>query len=258
MIPTLRTMKDRLRAGAVHLGLSALVALGAVAVIFLLWYPESLAQTQGVSRLVLVLIAVDVTIGPLITVLIFNRAKKSLPFDLAVIACLQLGALLYGLHAIFIARPAIIAYNVDRFDVVPALDVEPQSLEKAQAAGKPGLPWWGPRIVYAQLPDDREARTSLLFSAAIGGPDLPQMAEWYEPYAEGREVVVKRARPLAELRDINGMDAQTWTRFIESFGRTERELAYLPLRAKIKDGAVIVDAHTAEILRITLLEPKWD
>ena len=62
----------------------------------------------------MILIAVDVTVRPLITVLIFNRNKKSLRFDLTVVGCCQLAFLAYGLHAIHTGRPAIIAYNVDR------------------------------------------------------------------------------------------------------------------------------------------------
>lgn len=248
----------RLKAGSIHLGISFLIALAAAALVFLIWYPAPLAEAQGVSRLVLVLIGVDVAIGPLITVIIFNRAKKSLRMDLAVVACLQLAALLYGLHSIFIARPAILAFNVDRFDVVPALDVDPASLKKARAAGKPGLPWWGPRIVVALLPTDREERNSLLFSAAGGGPDLPQMAQWYEPYAAvAREEVIKQIRPLSELREVNHLDSSAWEALLASLGRRESEIGYLPLSAKIKDGAVIVDTKTAAILKVALLQPKW-
>lgn len=248
---------ERVRASLIHLLISAAIALSAMALIFRIWYPDALAEMQGVSRLVLVLVAVDVTIGPLITLIIFNRAKRSLRFDLATVACLQLAALVYGMHAIFVARPAIIAFNVDRFDVVPALDVAPQSLERALAAGKPGLPCCGPRVVFAQLPSSADERKTLMFSAAFGGPDLPQMAEWYEPYETGKDDVTQHVRPLAELQEINGLDNEAWASFVEALGRPETELGYLPLRAKVKDGAVIVDTRTAEIIRITVLEPKW-
>ncbi|MFA5941876.1 MAG: TfpX/TfpZ family type IV pilin accessory protein [Sinimarinibacterium sp.] len=251
------SMRDRLRAGGTHLAVCSVIALLTMALIFLGWYPAPLAQAQGVSRLLLILVAVDVTVGPLITVLIFDRAKKSLSFDLAVIACCQLAFLLYGLHAIFAGRPAIIAYNVDRFDVVQAQDVDRQSLERSIGAGKAGLPWLRPRIVYAQLPSDRDKRQELMFQAVVGGSDLPQMAEWYEPYENGKDDVAKHVRPLSELRKVNGMDEVAWADFLGSLNRQETELGYLPLRAKSKDGAVIVDARTAEIIRITMLEPKW-
>lgn len=250
-------LKQRLRASLVHLGISTLVACGAAALIFLLWYPSPLAEAQGVSKIVLILIGVDVAIGPLITLIIFDRAKKSLPFDLAVIACLQLAALLYGLHSIFIARPAIIAFNIDRFDVVTALDVDRESLEKARAEGKPGLPWGHPRLVVARRPEDAKERQALMFSAVFGGPDLAQMAQWYEPYAEARDVALPRVRPLSELRKINALDDVQWKALVAGLGRPEEQLGYFPMQAKLKDGAVIVDARTAEIVKLTLLQPRW-
>lgn len=251
-------LKIRLRAGLVHLFLSLLVASSAAALIFLVWYPPPLATAQGVGRIVLVLIGVDVAIGPLITVLIFNRTKKSLPFDLTVVGTLQFAALLYGLHAIFIARPAIIAFNIDRFDVVAAVDVDESSLAKAKTAGKPALPLGRPRVVYAKRPEDRKSRQAIMFSAMVGGPDLAQLAEWYEPYAIGRDAVRARVRPLRELRDTNKLDDGAWADFVAALGRSETTVGYLPMRARTRDGAVIVDRETAEILQISLLEPRWE
>lgn len=253
-----QSLLPRLKAGGAHLGISICIALAAIALIFLVWYPEPLAQTQGVGRLVLLLIGVDVVIGPCITLIIFDRAKKSLPFDLAIVAFLQLGALTYGLHSIFTARPAYIAFNIDRFDVVAALDVDETSLQEALAAGKADLPLWGPQTVFAKLPEDRNESKDILFSAVFGGSDLPQMPQWYEPYGSGKEDILKKMRPLDELRAINHMTSPRWEAFLAALGRPPEELGYLPLRAKIKDGAVIVDAQTAEIVQISLLEPKWD
>jgi hypothetical protein len=245
---SLRTsLADRLRAGGLHLGLSVAVALCAMALIFLGWYPPPLAEAQGVSRLLLILIAVDVAVGPMITVLIFDRAKKSLRFDLAVVGVCQLAFLLYGLQAIYTGRPAVIVFNVDRFDVVQAQDVDRSSLARAKEAGMPGLPLWRPRFVYAKLPADAQRRR----------PDLPHMAEWYEPYESGRETVIGRLRPLDELQSINRLEEREWGAFLDALGQPPAELGYLPLRARVRDGAVIVDRATAEIRRIVLLQPRW-
>jgi hypothetical protein len=251
-------LKSRLKAGALHLGISAAIALAAAALIFLVWYPAPLFTAQGVSRIVLLLIAVDVAIGPLITVIIFNRAKKSLRADLAVIATLQLSALLYGLHAIFSARPALLVFNIDRFEVVTALDVDTESLNRARAAGHPGLSGWRPRVVAALLPTDRKERNKLLLSAVQGGADLAQSPEWYVPYETTSDEIRARIRPLSELRGNNGMTDSGWRDFLLSLDRPESQMGYLPLRAKVHDGAVIVDSRTAEIVKITLLEPKWN
>jgi hypothetical protein len=57
------------------------------------WYPQHYFAAMGGTTLILLLIGVDVVIGPLITLIVFDPKKKSLRFDLAVIAVLQLGAL---------------------------------------------------------------------------------------------------------------------------------------------------------------------
>ena len=46
--------------------------------------------------LILLMIGVDVVIGPLLTLIVFDPKKKHLKFDLVVIAALQLAALAYG------------------------------------------------------------------------------------------------------------------------------------------------------------------
>ena len=251
------SLKQRLLAGLVHLLASLLVAAAVAALIFLVWYPPPLAETQGVSRLLLILIAVDVTIGPLITTLVFDRRKKSLKFDLAVVMLLQLGFLLYGLHSIYGGRPALIVFNIDRFDVVAAGAMDLDGLRVAQEQGKPGLPWMRPRIVGALLPTDPQERTELMFSSGRGGSDLPQLAQYHVPYEEVRSQVLGRMQDLAELKDLNHLDEPAWQALLKSLQLPEAGLAYLPLKGKVQDGVVVVNRQTAEVIRILLLAPEW-
>lgn len=252
-----RRLRNSRKPALIHLCISALVALVAMALIFRVWYPGALAPIQGVNRLVLVLIGVDVVIGPLITAIIYDPAKKWLRLDLAVIAALQTTALLYGLHTIFIGRPVYVVFNVDRFNVVQAQDVDRASLEKAVKQGQPGLPWWGPRTLASRLPTDAKEREALLFSSLSGGADLPQLPHLFVPYADDRAAVRARQRPLRELKQLNGLDDAAWTALLATLGRGESGLAYLPLMGKEREGAVVVDAGTARIIRILALTPGW-
>ena len=67
--------RQRLRAAAVHLGLSALVALLAAVLVFFLWYPYPYRVISGGRELFQLVVGVDVIVGPLITFAIFDRAK---------------------------------------------------------------------------------------------------------------------------------------------------------------------------------------
>lgn len=243
---------------AVHLSLSLLVALLAMAAVFFVWYPEALAGAQGVDRLILIMIGVDVVLGPLMTLIVFNPAKNHLWFDLMVIAGMQTAALLYGMAAIFGGRPAYVVFNVDRFDVVAVQDVDRDSLQAAMDEGKPGISWFGPRWVAAPIPDDPQRAQEILFSSVGGGADLPQLPDLFVPLKADREQMLRRLRPLDELRKINELDAGTWADYLQEWGgRPESEMGYLPMNANAREGAVIMDARTAEIIDVVLLTPSF-
>lgn len=233
------SLRQRLSAGGIHLLISVMVGLAACALVFFVWYPAPLAILQGVGPLVLLLIGVDVIIGPLITTLVFDRRKKSLRFDLAVIALLQVAALVYGMSSIFQGRPAYVVFNVDRFDVVAAVDVDRASLERSGRR----LPLLGPQWVAARLPTDPDQRTALLFSAVGGGADLPQLPEHFVELPAEREAMLAKLKPLSDLADIPLPDAAIH--------------GYLPMRGRSGDGSVILERHSGAVVRAIDAPPRW-
>jgi hypothetical protein len=248
-------LKSRLKAGGIHLLGSLSLACLTGFMVFRVWYPSPLAQMQGVSAILLLMIGVDVVLGPLLTTAVFNTNKRRvlLKVDLGLIATVQLAAMLYGVSVIFAARPAVIVFNVDRFDVVAASDMQLAGLKIAHEQGKPGLPWFGPRIVAAFLPADARERAGILFS----GFDLPQMAQWQVPYEDAIDVVKKKARPLSELKAENKLDDYAWREFLGSLGGPESDFAYLPMRARSQDGVMVINVKTTAAIKIVALSPRW-
>ncbi len=102
-------------------------------------------EISGGRELFLIVVAVDVIVGPLITFAVFNRTKPwpELRRDLAVVALMQLGALGYGLWSVAQARPAHLVFEYDRFRVVHAVDVPAELLTKTPP-GITALPLLGP------------------------------------------------------------------------------------------------------------------
>ena len=83
--------RDRFQASGIHLGLSLVIALLAAALVFGLWYPYPYREISGGRELFLIVVAVDVIVGPLITFAVFNRTKPwpELRRDLAIVALMQ-------------------------------------------------------------------------------------------------------------------------------------------------------------------------
>lgn len=107
-----------------HLAISLGIAGIVVWLIFWEWYPSPLHKALAVTDIFLLLLAVDVVLGPCLTLLVCKAGKKNLYFDLAVIFSLQLAALGYGLWTVAQARPAWLVFNVDRFDLVQVIDID--------------------------------------------------------------------------------------------------------------------------------------
>ncbi len=256
MAPEMSSLASHLKAGGVHLALSGFVACVSLALIFLCWYPGALAEMQGVSRLVLILIGVDVVLGPLLTTIIYKPGKRGLKFDLTVIASVQAGALLYGMSAIYDGRPAYIVFNVDRFDVVAVEELNATSLERVSDNLR--VSWFGPRWVGAELPKSAKEREKILFSAISGGADVPQLPELYVALDTLTEAMSAKLHDLGELPKLNDIEQSDWEeRIHEAFGLPEDELGYLPVRANAFDGAVIVERATGKQLSLWALTPSF-
>jgi len=250
------TLAPRLRAFLVHLLMSAFVALAVFLAIYFLWYPHVLFQGAGGRDLFVLIACVDVTVGPLITLVIYKPGKWGLKFDLWFIAVVQLAALVYGVSVMFDARPVYIAFVVDRFAIVRANGFPDGALEKGHAKGYDALSWTGPRLVGTRLPKDPDEQFKVMISG-MGGVDLEYYPQFYVPYDEVRADVRKAALPLDKLRRYNpGRDAQIEAD-IASTHRKESELGFLPMRSGKTDLTVFVDRDTGDVLKIVSLVP-WD
>jgi hypothetical protein len=242
---------SRWKASGIHFLLSVAVAAAVLTFMLLVWYPRPLFEAAGGDRLIFILVAVDVTLGPLITLIIFKAGKKGLKFDLAVIASLQVAALAYGMHTVYLARPVYLVFTKDRFDLVSAKDLDPEDLAKVKRAEFEQLPLGGPRYIAAVSPSDPQARAKLL-DAALQGKDLQMHPQYYVPYEEETGNALKRAQPLERLLKRAPEEVQ---RHLAAAGRSPESVLFLPLRGKQADAAVLLDAKTGAPLDIVLVDP---
>jgi hypothetical protein len=247
---------NRYQAFGLHLSGSVLIALCSAALVFLVWYPSPLAEATGVTNIFLMLLVVDVVIGPFITLIVFNTAKKELKRDLLIILLLQVAALLYGLHAVFIARPVYVVYNASQFDLVYANDLSDEKLAKVTNPLFKSIPLWGPETIAAQFPDNTQTTSDIVLSAISGGDDLPQMPEYYLPYADKKAQIIKAIKPLESLRKLNADKNKEIDDLKQRYAANKAGIGFFPLIGKVKDLTVIVALDSAEVLEMNTLKPR--
>ena len=241
MISTLR-FKDAFKASSIHLIGSLLVAVLAAALVFLLWYPYPYRELAGGRELFLLIIAVDVVSGPLLTAVLFNRTKPRAELwrDLGLVAIIQLAALSYGLFTVWQARPLFLAQEKDRFKVVMAADVDAGALASLSSSLKPNL-ISGPVVVALREAADSKERNKVLFESIKGGRDYAERPEFYLPY-EGANALksLNRAKPLSVfLQKQPGQQAEA-TELAAKKGADITQWLYLPVVAR-QDWVAVLD-----------------
>ena len=241
----------RLKALLVHLAGSVLLAALALGLIYGLWYPAPLATAVGVSSIVLLLLAVDVVLGPILTFAVYQPGKKSLRFDLTVIVLIQLAAFVYGMATIAQGRPAWLVFNADRFDVAQVSDLDDRYISEALPEFR-HAPWTGPKWVASVNPDNVDRRNELVMEAALGGPDLPQRVDLYRPLAQEADNLRARAKPLAELEHFNTPEAVA-----AMTTKWPQADAWLPLMSRAQPMVVLIDSSNARPVAVVDLRP-WE
>ena len=196
-------IRAAIKAGALHFIGSTFIATLAGALVFLLWYPHPYGLLSGGLGLFLILICVDVICGPLLMVIIYNpkKSRRELFIDISCVILIQLGALIYGMHMVYQARPLFLVHEVDRFRVIGKpdyknFDVDAQ-LRNLDLTIRPR--WFiGPATVGIRNPMDNAERQKIMLDSVFGGRDYAERPEFYVPYnSDYKEKAMARAKPLA-------------------------------------------------------------
>jgi hypothetical protein len=248
---------SRKRAFLTHLALSATIVGVVCALIFFIWYPYPYFNAMGGWNVLRILIGVDLVLGPLLTLIVFKPGKPGLKFDLAFIGFVQLVALVYGLTTIYRERPYFTVYAIDRFIVVSKHDVDAQELAAAREAGRVAdKPFRGPLLLAAAMPKDLETQQRILDETLFRGmPDIDRRPEFWQPFEDQAAIVLRAQKPLSTLRATHPDVAAAIDALSTKLGLPEKRLGYLPLIAKNRDVAFVVDAETGAPLDVIDVDP---
>lgn len=234
-------LQSRARAAGIHLLITATVAALAAALVFGLWYPGAYRRLSGGRELFLLVVGVDLALGPLLTFSVFDLRKgwKHLRRDLATIGLIQMAALTYGVHTVWIARPIAMVFETDRFRVITADSVYLPELPKARPKYR-SLPVTGPWLLGVRPAVAGEERNDALFMA-LDGVDTGQRPPFWQPYAESMRAVLAKSRPLAQLLARYPDRAAEFRAALQEMKASETDSRFLPLVAR-GDWVVVIDA----------------
>ncbi|QLB60562.1 type IV pilin accessory protein [Acinetobacter indicus] len=244
-------MSKRLKFFLSHLLLSFLVALLVIGLVFFIWYPSPLATAVGVMHIFLMLLVIDVILGPLLGLLVYKEGKKTLKFDLSIIILIQIAALCYGVYSIEQGRPAWLVYNVDRFELVRKNELVDSNIQQAQPQFQQAS-WFKPQYVATEFAKDTQQRNDEMFAEVFSGISIAQRPERYVELTQAKTQIQQRALPLNELEQYNSK-----AEVEKALAKYPNADAWLPLKANAVDMVVLLNKETAEVIKIVDLRPWY-
>lgn len=244
-------LKQKLKAFAYHLLINFFVALLSLMLVYWIWYPSPLAKATGVKNIYELILLVDVILGPILTFIVFKKTKKTLKFDLGIIFILQLCALCYGLYTVYQGKPAWIAYDVDRFQLVRLNEIDQRNISKAKNEYK-YAPIFQPKYVTSQVPKENIALSNqILFDEISNGIAPPQRPELYMPLALAYPQIMQKAKDLKLLNQYN--DQKKVIKMLAEYPQAD---SFVPLKANALDMTVLIDKKSGgKVVAIVDLRP---
>lgn len=243
-------MKFRYKAFLIHLLCSSLVACLSLFLVFVVWHPAPLAKAVGVGSIFLMLLGIDVILGPLLTLICANPKKPEIKRDLTIIVSVQIAALLYGMVHIVEGRPVYIAFDQQRFELITWSQLDPDSQAQAQAPYQ-HAPWWRPQwvnIPTATTPEDANERTFKELEFGLTPSMLPHL---YEDFSKAWPAIIATCdMNLQQLKTYNPKE-----KVEQQLQKYPQADCFQPLKSYDFDMTILIDSKNKKVLDIVDLRP---
>lgn len=246
---------NRVQAALTHLGISVLLLLMTLFVIFFYWYPGNSFVVEGGLKGLILVSLVDLVIGPGLTLVVFKANKPKLKLDLSIIALCQLSAMSYGLYSLHQNRPVLAVWYQQQivFLTEAQTDFAQVSHPFPPKQAQLGLP-----LMWLPSPESYEARKAFRLEAArIGNGKSPV-------HVFGQRFL---SLPHPKLTMPEGLDLATWimdkpeqqaifNHFKQSYSAEQlNRLVYYPIRGRFDEITAVMDKTTQQVLTTLLISP---
>ena len=246
-------LKSKAKASTFHILISMLVAACVGFAVFFIWYPSPFGFASGGLNLFLLVTAVDLVLGPALTFVAFNPLKRRslLILDFSIIGILQVMALVYGVHAVFVARPVIVAYEGSRLRVVTAAELSDKDLKDAKGS-LAELSLSGPKMVGTRIVTAAEQFDAIQF--AMQGKDIGTRPAFWVEFPEVKERLKKDLKPMSLLLKRYPESVQLVDGVLHSKQLRREQVGFLPVLSKQGIFTALFSLDTGDFVAYLMLD----
>ena len=242
-------MKSRLQAAFIHLCISSAIIGSFLWLVFFVWYPHPYDQLIGVWYALGIIVVVDLVLGPLLTLIVFNLKKpfKELRRDLMVIAAIQLSALAWGVHVTYSVRPVMNVFALKQFYLFRLKDF---STIEGAAKNLPGI-FEKPQLVYSALESKNMQEYDDVVRAILEGnadESLFLDPSKYLSLQSHKELVKKKSRTLSEITSGDRVSKEKIDAFIKEHGSAADSYLYFWVTVERSHHVLVMNSQLDEVI----------
>ncbi|HEX4051899.1 MAG TPA: hypothetical protein VHY19_13585 [Steroidobacteraceae bacterium] len=223
------------------------------------WYRWPGWYIADAGSIALMLIGVDVTLGPLLTLIVARSTKPraELVRDIGIIASVQICALAYGAVSLWSGRPLYYAFSQNVLQLVQASDFSTHELQLARQQHDALRPHWYslPRWIWAPLPADPEEAGKIMMSVLHGGDDVIAMPRYFKQWPQGLPSLRKQLKPVKSVGYFSPGQKQALSERMRALGLDPTQDNAIPLTGRGPSVLVVFDPATLEVRRMLVSPP---
>ena len=241
----------RIKAALLHFSASAFILLLVFFAIKFIYYPRALFAAAAGFDVLRLLTIVDVILGPLITLIIFNPLKKNLKYDVCIVVACQLAFMSYGVWSIYSARPVYIAFTGKHFNLVRANEIDEADEVKAISAEFKHRPMLGLKYIGTTEPSDINVKNDLAF-AGLMGMGIQNLPQYYVPYDKVIPDVKAQAKSSQQFEKIDNDMRQRLKEYEQKQQKIKNAvpIGFVPIINKRFTLFAVVNTATGEVVDI--------
>jgi hypothetical protein len=244
-------MRFRLKAFSLHLLSSATVLTLILGSLYFGWYRWPGWHLTDVTTVVLVMVCVDVVLGPTLTFIVAsnNKTRRVLARDIGIIVVVQLCALIYGSASLWNGRPLYYAFSENILQLVQAYDIDAKDAEAGRQQNPALAPHWYslPRWIWAPLPQNAEESRKIVVSAITGGDDVISMPKYFKPWEDGLTSLRSHLKRVDDVAYFAKSEKKKLKERMKAAGLPDDQLNTMPLTGRGHPLLAVFDPVTLKI-----------
>src|SRR5713226_1274244 len=244
---------SRIKAFLIHLGISTIIFLVLLFFIVFIWYPSPYFSTDGGWQGIKIVAAVDMVLGPLLTLIVFKSGKRGLKLDLTVIGLLQATALAWGVFIVHDQRTALVVFADGGFYSLNSDQIW-RAGDRAVTIAKAAKPV--PGYAFVRLPEDNKFLFTQKKKVIRSTVPVYLRGELYEAIDKSNiPLIIARGLDMQKLVRDRKDDAGKLVEFLRARNGKLEDYAFLPLRCRYANILLVLERTTGEVIDSLAIDP---